>query len=108
MLHFSLFATPKPAFIVAYDYLAHWHDLGVALKLISLFGLFISFYDISVVKPLSHASDSLPYIKAVRVSCGQKVDFNPFLEFFAATKPASLPKTLSRTKNLRRLSQPIT
>ena len=63
---FSLFATPKPAFIVAYDYLAHWHDLGVALKLISLFSLFISFYDISVVKPLSHASDSLPYIKAVK------------------------------------------
>ena len=68
MLHLSLFATPKPAFIVAYDYLAHWHDLGVALKLISLFGLFISFYDISVVKPLSHASDSLPYIKAVKIS----------------------------------------
>ena len=34
------------------------------------------------------------------VSCGQKVDFNPFLELFAATTPASLPKTLSRAKKI--------
>ena len=38
---------------------AHWHDSGVAIKLISPFGLFISFYDASVVKPLSHASDPI-------------------------------------------------
>ena len=40
---------------------AHWHDSGVAIKLISPFGLFISFYDASVVKPLSHASDPLTW-----------------------------------------------
>ena len=39
--------------------------------------------------------------RSTGVSCGQKVDFNPFLELFAATTPASLPKTLSRAQILR-------